>query len=396
MERIDVAIVGAGPVGLLLGCLLSQRGFDVRVFEQSLTRREHSRAVGVHPPGLACLAQAGVAEQVLAHAVRVRRAFAFGDGGTLGKISFQTLPEPYPFVLTVPQDRSERALEQRLVSLSPRALRRGERIAALELTSDGVLLSIGASQSFPHEPLRRVRARFVVACDGKQSVVRNALNIAFPGGAYREHFVMADTADETPFADAAAVFLTRAGLVESFPLPGGVRRWVVGLRDQARDASAELVQRLVQERTGQLARASTARMVSAFTAEHFLAERFVEGPVALAGDAAHVVSPIGGQGMNLGWLDASALEGVLTRSLAHPSEATRLLQRYARERRCAARSATRRAALFMAIGQTRHFTQLRDLSIQGLLSPPLVRRAAELFTMRGLSSGGLSALATAG
>ncbi|MDB4985487.1 MAG: 2-polyprenyl-6-methoxyphenol hydroxylase-like oxidoreductase [Myxococcaceae bacterium] len=390
MERCDVAIVGGGPVGLLLGCLLAQRGLDVRVLEQSLTRREHSRAVGVHPPGLACLAQAGVAEPVLAHAVRVRRAFAFGDGGTLGQISFHNLPGPYPFVLTVPQNLTERTLEQRLLSLSHAALRRGERVSAVSSSDDGAILTLGSSRSFADEPMRQLRARFVVGCDGKQSAVRSALNIPFRGAAYREHFVMADTADETPFADAAAVFLTRAGLVESFPLPGGIRRWVVGLRDKASAATAELVERLVAERTGQLARARTASMVSAFTAEHFLAGRFAAGPFALAGDAAHVVSPIGGQGMNLGWLDVSMLDEVLAAALDKPSDSTRLLSHYARTRRRAARSAMLRAELFMAIGQTRRLVPLRDLTIRAMLAPLLVQRAAELFTMRGLASPRLS------
>ena len=385
-ERCDVAIAGGGPVGLLLGCLLTQQGLSVQVLEQHLSRREHSRAVGVHPPGLACLARAGAAEHVLSRAVRVRRAFAFGDGSTLGQLSFDTLPGPYPFVLTVPQSETERALERRLFSLSDRALRRGERILACKPEEDGVHLTLGASQTFAEEPPRELRARFVVGCDGKQSAVRQALGIAFKGGPYREHFVMADTADETSFADAAAVFLTRAGLVESFPLPGSIRRWVVGLGAQAREASPALVEQLVRERTGELARASTARMSSAFTAEHYLADRFTRGRVALAGDAAHVISPIGGQGMNLGWLDVALLSEVLVQALARPAKATRLLEQYGRARRTAAKVAMRRAELFMAIGQARHLVRLRDLTIRGALSPWLVGRAAELFTMQGLAS----------
>jgi 2-polyprenyl-6-methoxyphenol hydroxylase-like FAD-dependent oxidoreductase len=385
-EHCDVAVVGGGPVGLLLGCLLAQRGIDIRVLEQGQARREHSRAVGVHPPGLSCLAAAGVAEPVLARSVRVRRAYAFGDAGTLGQISFAGLPGPYPFVLTVPQYETERALEQRLHTLSATALRRGQRLVSCALSPHGATLTLGGSEAQPGQPVHTLQARFVVACDGKQSAVRQSLGIGFRGAAYREHFVMADTADETSFADAAAVFLTRAGLVESFPLPGGVRRWVVGLRNRPEAASAALVERLVQERTGQRARASTASMVSAFTAEHYLADCFHRGPVALAGDAAHVISPIGGQGMNLGWLDVRLLDDVLARALQAPQQAPRLLARYGARRRAAARSAMRRAELFMAIGQTRSFGKLRDLTIRGLLSAPLVDRAAELFTMRGLSS----------
>lgn len=388
-ERCEVAIVGGGPVGLLLGCLLTRRGVEVRVYEQQLSLREHSRAVGVHPPGLACLALVGAAAGLIARGVRVRQAFAFGDERALGHVSFEKLSGPYPFILTVPQSETERALEQQLLKLSDRVLCRGQQVFGCEQTKEGALLRVRPLDGGVEQ---RVHARYVVGCDGRQSLVRSATKIRFKGGAYDEHFVMADTADETQFGHAAAVFLTKHGLVESFPLPGGVRRWVVGLGKHKEAASAALVERLVSERTGQLARAATASMQSAFTAEHFLADRFSEGSLVLAGDAAHVVSPIGGQGMNLGWLDATLLADVLSRVVdpgIAPAQAQKLLQRYGQERLRAARSATRRAELFMRIGQTKRFYGLRDVSVQALLSPALAQRAAELFAMRGLSSSPL-------
>lgn len=147
-----------------------------------------------------------------------------------------------------------------------------------------------------------------------------------------------------------------------------------------------MVAQLVRERTGQRARAETATMVSAFTAEHYLADRFSAGPLVLAGDAAHVISPIGGQGMNLGWLDAKLLAEVLVQACARPASAAALLAGYGRARRRAARSARRRAELFMALGQTSRFQRLRELTVTGLLWPPLADRAAQMFTMRGLDS----------
>ena len=385
-ERCEVAIVGGGPVGLLLGCLLTRRGVEARVYEQQLALREHSRAVGVHPPGLASLALVGAAAALIARGVRVRQAFAFGDERTLGHVSFDKLSGPYPFILTVPQSETERALEQQLLKLSDRVLCRGQQVFGCEQTKEGALLRVRPLDGGVEQ---RVHARYVVGCDGRDSLVRSATKIRFKGGAYDEHFVMADTADETQFGHAAAVFLTKHGLVESFPLPGGLRRWVVGLGKHKEAASAALVERLVAERTGQLARAATASMQSAFTAEHFLADRFSEGSLVLAGDAAHVVSPIGGQGMNLGWLDATLLADVLSRVVEPgitPAQAQKLLLRYGHERRRAARSATRRAELFMRIGQTKRLRGLRDVSVQALLSPALAQRAAELFAMRGLSS----------
>jgi len=389
-DTCEVAIVGGGPVGLLLGCLLARRGIDTRIYEQHLALREHSRAVGIHPPGLTALELVGAAAPLVARGVRVREAFAFGDERALGHLRFDSLPGPYPFVLTVPQSDTERAIELQLRKLSDRVLLRGRRVVACERTGEGALLRVSDLSGAGEQ---EVRARFVVGCDGKQSVVREAAKIAYHGKPYAQNFVMADMADETQFGSAAAVFLTRSGLVESFPLPGGVRRWVVGLGAKKEEASAALVEKLVTERTGQLARTSTASMQSAFTAERFLADRFVEGPFVLAGDAAHVISPIGGQGMNLGWLDATLLSEVLTRILTDrklkPKAARGLLSHYGNERRRAARSARRRAELFMAIGQTERLRALRDLSVQALLSPKLAARAADLFAMRGLSSAPL-------
>nr|AYM54399.1 monooxygenase FAD-binding protein [Phaselicystis flava] len=382
-DRCDVAIVGGGPVGLFLGCLLAQQGVDARVYERRTTRHVHSRAVGVHPPGLACLAEVGVAEPLIRRGVCVRRALAFGARRALGSVSFSSLPGPHGFVLCVPQRETERALEARLGALSEQALRAGWEVLAIEAGAAEARLTVrhsGAPQT--------VHARFVVGCDGKHSRVREAAGIAFPGGPYREHFMMADSADETGFGHDAAIFMTREGVVESFPLPNGQRRWVVGLGAERREASAALVEALVARRTGQVARAATATMISAFTAERYIASTFARGSIALAGDAAHVISPIGGQGMNLGWLDARLLARGLVAGLREPARVEASMQRYAVERRRAARAGARRAELFMTIGQRRTLLPLRDALIEGMLSRPLVGQAAQLFTMRGLASAG--------
>ncbi len=380
-DRVDVAIVGGGPVGLLLGCLLVQQGIDARVYERRRVRSKHSRAVGVHPPGLDCLQEAGVATELMQHAVHVRHAFAFDERRTLGTVDFGCLPGPFQFVLTVPQARTEALLEQRLQTLHDRAFEPGAQVDGCH---PGACSTLFVRDGDP--PARSVHARFVVGCEGKHSLVRESARIPFQGAPYSANFMMADTRDDTPFGDAAAIFLTRDGLVESFPMPGGMRRWVIALGRRAHVPDLSLVERLVRERTGQCASPASATMVSAFCAEHFLADTFVRDRVILAGDAAHVVSPIGGQGMNLGWLDAMMLSELLPRVLANPALEPRLLATYATERRTAARRAIRRAEAFMAVALVRQHTHgVAELTVRALLSNPLKARAARLFTMRGLS-----------
>lgn len=383
-DRIDVAVVGGGPVGLLLGCLLVQQGVQVRVFERRRARSTHSRAVGVHPPGLDCLEAAGVAREVTEQAVRVRHAFAFDDRRTLGTVDFACLPGPYQFVLTVPQAHTEAILERRLQQLDERAFVRGVQVAACHPGEHEATLFVHTDQA--PDQARTVQARFVIGCEGKASLVRDSARIRFEGGPYRAHFMMTDTKDETPFGEAAAVFLTRDGLVESFPLPGKMRRWVVALGSCGREPEADLVERLVRQRTGQRASAASATMVSAFCAERFLAGEFVRGRLVLAGDAAHVLSPIGGQGMNLGWLDALLLSELLPRMLGDTRCEARLLAEYASERRTAARRAIRRAEAFMTVAAERpQLHGVAELTVRALLSDPLKARAARLFTMHGLS-----------
>ncbi|MET0386337.1 MAG: NAD(P)/FAD-dependent oxidoreductase, partial [Polyangiales bacterium] len=338
--RCDVAIVGGGPVGLLLGCQLAQRGVAVRVLERELQPSTSSRAIGIHPPGLRCLAEVGVAEASISRGVCIQRALAFGDRRSLGGVSFTRVSGAYPFVLSLPQSETERVLSARLHELEPSVLQRGVEVTHVDDADGGSVLRL---RSRADDALTNLHARFVVGCDGKHSCVREAAGIAYAGAPYQAHFVMVDTPDETPLGAAAAVFLGHAGLVESFPLPERLRRWVVAVTTPDPDPDPDQLARVINQRTGQRANCAAATMLSAFTAEHFLAACFARRHIALAGDAAHVLSPIGGQGMNLGWLDARQLAPALVEALARPAQRDLLLGRYAAITRRAARSATRRA-----------------------------------------------------
>jgi 2-polyprenyl-6-methoxyphenol hydroxylase-like FAD-dependent oxidoreductase len=282
----------------------------------------------------------------------------------------------------VPQSDTERVLATHFNALAAEPMRRGHRVLACTANARGATLLVASRHG-----TYALAARFVVGCDGKHSLVRTSVSIGFRGGAHAARFVMSDVLDETPFGTDAAIFLTRNGLVECFPMPRGMRRWVVELRDTPEAAGRRSARAMIAARTGFTAPASAASMVSSFTAEHYLATRFFDASLALAGDAAHVLSPIGGQGMNLGWLDAAALADVLGAALAAPDRAGALLAAYGRDRRGAARAAARRARLYLRLGRARRLSRLRDAVVEVLLSEALVGRMAKVFTMHGLASG---------
>lgn len=378
-----MVIVGGGPVGLCLGVLLARRGIDVVVLEARSERTQHSRAIGIHPPGLRVLAAAGVAETLAAQGVEVREGRARSQGVEVARLEFD------PHVLAVPQWLTEQALEARLVELAPSALRRGVRAVGIEGGGLG-----GVVRALTGGAEVRVGGRWVVAADGARSPLRAALGLPVRERQYPDAYLMGDFADTTGDASAAVLHLEPAGIVESFPLPGGVRRWVVHTDALEAEATPARLARLVRERTGVVVDPESSTMLSAFTVRERLAASMLRGRVVLIGDAAHEVSPIGGQGMTLGWLDAEAFAPLLAEdvqaarygwesdgAVAWPA----LWARIAEGRRREAAEAARHAGLNMALGRPlpTALMSARNAVLRGLYRTPGVRSwTSRRFTMQ--------------
>ncbi|GMQ80628.1 MAG: NAD(P)/FAD-dependent oxidoreductase [Rhodothermia bacterium] len=375
MTTVDVVVVGGGPVGLFLGCLLVQRGISCRVIEKRTEPTTHSRSIGIHAPALERLADVGVVDELIDSSVVVTEGIAFANTREIGRLSFESCPPPFRFVLAIPQFITEEVLTKQLSVSDSSALIMGSEVQNVQEDERGVTISTDVGE---------IRSRFVTGCDGQDSFVRESQGIGFPGGQYDDVFVMGDFEDATTFGRRAVVYLTDSGVVESFPLPDGIRRWVARTENLISAPQPFQLSKLVLERTGQVVPTDCCSMISAFSTSHHLADKMASCRILLAGDAAHVLSPIGGQGMNLGWLDAWDAAHVIHDALAAPHEREKLMHRYDLRRRQAATRATKRSEFNMWMGRRSSLQKLKYVGVKMALNTPVKNYFASRFTMRGL------------
>ena len=368
----EVAIVGGGPVGTVLALELLRRGIRATVLERRAEPESGSRSIGIHPPALDVLERLGCADEMIDAGVRIRRGEVRCRGRVVGELSFRSASPRHPYVLSLPQHETERILRARLHAVAPGALRTGCDVIDARQHSDAMQLD--TSQG-------RMRAEWVVAADGPHSALRDTAGFGVRTRAYPDRYVMGDAADETGLGDEAVLYLETDGVVESFPLPGGLRRWVVHRGADPAPLDAAGLAEIVRRRTGVELDPGSIAATSAFGVRHVRVARPVRGRLVLAGDAAHEISPIGGQGMTLGWLDAAQLAPALADAIGTASTAG--LDAYRLDAARRQRIAARQAWFNTAMGRPRRGIPLaaRDLLVRAMARPALERRLARAFTM---------------
>ncbi|NKY50639.1 FAD-dependent oxidoreductase [Nocardia vermiculata] len=369
----DVVIVGAGPAGLTAAITLADAGVEVVVLDRLAAGANTSRAAVVHARTMEVLDELGIASTLHDLGIEVPH-FVLHDGTRrLARIGFSELPTEFPYTLMVGQETTEAVLLDRLHRAGGAVLRPYEVTATIpgdESVTVEYTDTAGTSGT--------IRARYVVGADGMHSRVRTAAGIGFTGSTYPESFVLADVRMQWPSSrEEVSLHVSPEGVTVVAPLPDDEHnrfRVVATVARAPEQPTLDQVQNLLDARCPG-ARVHEVLWSSRFRVHHRIADHYRAGRILLAGDAAHVHSPAGGQGMNTGIQDAALLGSLLARVLG--GEPDTLLQDYERARRPIALGVVRFTDRMtrMATLRARPARALRNAAIRIATRVPAVRRA---------------------
>ncbi|AUX19628.1 FAD-binding monooxygenase [Sorangium cellulosum] len=306
---LDALVVGAGPTGLTLAGELARRGLTVRIVDKALEPpSDHSRALAVQARTLELFSMMGIADAAMEHGMRVMGLNVLlprGRRARLPLLSFPELSTPIPGLFVIQQLDTEEVLASRLPRLGV-TLERGVELASSSQDSAGVTCSLRHADG----ELEEVRSSWLLGCDGAHSAVRKGAGIPFEGDTYDDHCMLGDLVVDWQLPDGE-IYISPSprGIAAAFPVPGRRRFRIVLILPEAppvRNAAVSLAEfestmRAIIPVPFQI---EQAIVLSRYRLHHRVAARLRSGRVLLAGDAAHIHSPAGGQGMNTGIQDA--------------------------------------------------------------------------------------------
>jgi 2-polyprenyl-6-methoxyphenol hydroxylase-like FAD-dependent oxidoreductase len=331
---VDVLVIGAGPVGLTMAAEAARYGLSTRIIDKAPHASTTSKALVVWSRTLELFDRMGCTEAFLAAGLRSHGASMRHGSTILGSARLDSIPSAYNFGLMIPQRDTERLMTAHLGSFGISVEREIELTTFAEAPDH-----VAATLRHADGQLETVETRWLVGSDGAHSTVRHQLGVAFDGKPQGDEWFLADVrleGDGAPPQDEVTVYLHHDGLFVVFPMPGGRSRVVgtVGKTDPDHprpDPTLDEVQALADGRTAGGFRVTDPEWLSTFRVQERKVAHYARGPIFLTGDAAHIHSPAGGQGMNTGMQDAINLAwklAMVTKGAAAPS----LLDSYSPER----------------------------------------------------------------
>lgn len=332
--RAEVMIVGAGPSGLVLALWLARLGHRPRIIDRAAAPGTTSRALAVQARTLELYRQLDLADAVVERGHKVPAVNLWVRGQHAARVPFETVGAnltPYAFLEIFPQDQHERLLIERLGNFGV-AVERNIELTGFTDMGDHVVARLRRADGSEET----AEAAWIAGCDGARSVVRETIGAGFSGGTYRQVFYVADIEGDGPAIDGELhIDLDEADFLAVFPLAGTGRARLVGA---VRDERADRAETLGFDDVGRRAidhlklRIETVNWFSTYRVHHRVTDRFRQGRALLVGDAAHIHSPAGGQGMNTGigdainlaWKLATVLEGRAPETLLDSYQAERI------------------------------------------------------------------------
>lgn len=323
---LDALIVGAGPTGLTMACELRRRGLRIRVVDSALAASRHSKALVLHVRTREVLEQMGLADAVDARATTPSSVRMMTRDGELAHFSFPSFPGRFTGPCFLDQSTTEALLDAHLRELGG-AVERGTKLVAYREHADGVTATLETP-----EGAQQVEAAWLLGCDGAHSTVRHLAGIPFEGAPYEDMFDQADLKIRWQYpADSGIMFYRERGVAAFIPLPGGRHRIIcIGGEHPKDDPTLEYFQSILAE-FDPSAEAYDPDWIVRFRLHLRMVPRMREGRAFLVGDAAHIHSPAGGQGMNTGIQDAFNLAWKI--ALVQRGAPAALLASYDPERR---------------------------------------------------------------
>lgn len=330
VNQTPILIVGAGPTGLMMACELARYGVPYRIIDKKSEMTKTTNAAGVHPRTLEIFEHLGIIDQFLANSIKSPKFEIHSENETLASMSFDVIDSHFNYLIMIPQSETEKILNNYLLTLNGHVERSAELID-LKRENNKLISTIRHAD----QKIETIESDWVIGCDGYHSMVREKSHIPMTGKDINHEFLVADMLIDTNIShDTVVVFLLKGSILGLFPLAGENKYRIVTSTNQSNSQSKlteDEMKNIIFKQSGHECSVKEILWSSPFWIHGKTAKTLRQGHVFLAGDAAHVHSPAGAQGMNTGLQDAYNLAWKLALVINHKAD-QRILDSYEAER----------------------------------------------------------------